>query len=250
VCLITFAYKVHPRFPLIVAANRDEFRDRPAAPAAWWSDGSGILAGRDLRAGGTWLGMTQQGRFAALTNHRDLSRPLLGGPSRGALVRNALMGSFSTDGTAAFDGFNLLYGTVGALRYHNNIDASDTLLNPGLHGLSNALLNTPWPKVERAKAALEKALHLPDEDLVSALFALLRDDEPAPVEDLPTTGLRLDMERAVSSIFIDTPGYGTRCSTVLLVNGLGRAHFEERSWPSGTSVVFDPTIDLRTEPTV
>ncbi len=245
VCLITLAYKVHPRFPLILAANRDEFLDRPARPAMWWSDAPDLLAGRDLRAGGTWMGVTTEGRFAALTNHRDLNRPLKQGPSRGVLVRDALTGVFNSDGTAAFEGFNLLYGTLDSLRYHNNIEPRDIELTPGIHGLSNALLDTPWMKVERAKAGMDRVLHGPDEEMSYALFNLLKSRERAADDHLPVTGLPLDMERAVSSIFIDTQGYGTRCSTVVLVDKRGNILFEERSWPTGSRVV--ETFRIMTE---
>lgn len=234
-CLITLAYHIHPRFPLVLAANRDEFHERPTAPAGWWSDAPHLLAGRDLRAGGTWLGITRQGTFAALTNHRDLRRAPKQGPSRGLLVRTALEGTATLDDTAAYEGFNLLHGPLDALHYHNNIEPTDVALEPGIHGLSNALLNTPWPKVQRAKAALERALNSSDAALVDELFALLTDPQQASEEGLPDTGLALPMERALSSVFIDTTGYGTRCSTVLLVHADGRILFEERTWPMGTT---------------
>ena len=233
-CLITLAYHIHPRYPLVLAANRDEFHERPTAPASWWSDAPHVLAGRDLRAGGTWLGITRQGNFAALTNHRDLRRAPKQGPSRGLLVRTALEGTATLDDTAAYEGFNLLHGPLDALRYHNNIEPTDVALEPGIHGLSNALLNTPWPKVQRAKAAMERALENSDGTLVEDLFALLADPAQGEVGQLPDTGLTASMERALSSVFIDTTGYGTRCSTVLLVDADGRVYFEERTWPTGT----------------
>lgn len=235
-CLIALAYKVHPRFPLVLAANRDEFQERPTAPAQWWTDAPHILAGRDLRAGGTWMGITRSGRFAALTNYRDLHRPMKQGPSRGLLVRNALEGALDVNATAAYEGFNLLYGTVDALRYHNNIQPADTALIPGVHGLSNAFLDTPWPKVERAKAGMEQLLRASDDALADGLFALLRDEVPATDAQLPDTGLPRPMEHAVSPIFISTDGYGTRCSTVVLVDAEGRVYFEERTVGGGKVV--------------
>lgn len=234
-CLITLAYHVHPRYPLVLAANRDEFHERPTAPASWWSDAPHVLAGRDLRAGGTWLGITRQGHFAALTNHRDLRREPKPGPSRGLLVRSALVGTATLDDTAAYEGFNLLHGPLDRLRYHNNIEPTDVALEPGIHGLSNALLNTPWPKVQRAKAGMERALSSSEGVLVEDLFALLADPAQAEVEQLPDTGLTPPMERALSSVFIATTGYGTRCSTVLLVDTDGQVYFEERTWPAGTA---------------
>ena len=227
-CLIALAYKAHPRYPLVLAANRDEFHERPTTPAQWWDGAPHLLAGRDLRAGGTWMGITRAGRFAALTNHRDLRRPLKQGPSRGLLVRDALEGALDVAGTAAYEGFNLLHGTVDALRYHNNVQPADAPLAPGVHGLSNAFLDTPWPTVQRARAGMEQLLDAADTALIDGLFALLRDEVPAPDAQLPGTGLPRELERAVSPIFIRTNGYGTRCSTVLLVDTEGQVYFDER----------------------
>lgn len=235
-CLITLAYHIHPRYPLVLAANRDEFLDRPTSPAHWWPDATHLLAGRDLRAGGTWMGITRQGRFAALTNHRDLRRPKKEGPSRGLLVRAVLEHTPDLGSSADHEGFNLLYGTVHALHYHSNVELVDRPLAAGIHGLSNAFLNTAWPKVERAKRGLEQALDLPDALLTDALFAFLLDDARPPDDRLPRTGLSMEQERAVSSVFIDTPGYGTRCSTVVLVDHQGIVHFHERTWPGGGTV--------------
>ena len=236
-CLIVLAYNAHPRYPLLLAANRDEFHERPAAPAHFWTDAPDVLAGRDLQAGGTWLGLHRSGRFAALTNHRDLHRPPKQGPSRGLLVRDALEGAIDLDSTAAYAGFNLLHGHLDDLRYHNNLEPTDQGLSNGIHGISNAFLNTPWPKVQAAKKGMEQLLDAPDAQLIGGLFALLANDDPAPDERLPDTGLSRDLERAVSPIFIRTDGYGTRCSTVLLVDANGNVHFEERTWPHGGAVV-------------
>ncbi|MBS1582533.1 MAG: NRDE family protein [Bacteroidetes bacterium] len=244
-CLIVLAYRVHPRYPLLFAANRDEFHDRPAAPARFWADAPDLLAGRDLRAGGTWMGITRSGRFAALTNYRDLHRPRKQGPSRGLLVRQALEGDFDPGATSAYEGFNLLYGSVDTLRYHTNEQPTDVPLTPGVHGLSNHFLDTPWPKVEHAKQGVQDLLAAPDERLVPGLFALLANDAVAPDDRLPDTGLPLDLERAISSIFIRTDGYGTRCSSVVLVDVGGRVYFEERTWPAGTRVV--EAFELRPE---
>lgn len=226
-CLIAFAYKAHPRFPLIVAANRDEFLDREAAPAHFWPDSPSILAGRDRRHLGTWLGITTQGRFAAITNHRDLRRAPVLGPSRGLLVRDALLGHPPAD-AEPLDGYNLLHGTVDELWYRSNISGADAPIPAGVHGLSNALLNTDWPKAMRAKAGLQRVIEAaePDPEL---LFQLLADPRRAPDAELPDTGLDLPRERALSSIRIDLPGYGTRCSTVLLVDRDGQVRFEERT---------------------
>lgn len=242
-CLIALAYKVHPEFPLIVAANRDEFRERPSERARFWEDAPEILAGRDLRAGGTWLGISRRGRFAAITNHRDMRRPQVEGPSRGGLVREALEGE-PAPLQGSYAGFNLLYGTPWSLRCRNNINGRDETIPPGIHGLSNALLNTPWPKVTTAKQRMGAMQRLPAEELVHGLFTLLADDAKAPDDQLPDTGLPLDLERAASPIFIRSEGYGTRCSTVVLVDREGTVYFEERGVPDGKPVVERFRSDL------
>ena len=232
-CLITLAYRVHPRFPLIVAANRDEFRDRPAQAAHFWPDAPQLLAGRDLQAGGTWLGITRGGRFAAITNHRDMRLAPQPGPSRGLLVRLALERDIDAADGEPYAGFNLLYGHVEALHYHNNVQPAGLPLAPGIHGLSNAFLNTPWPKVEKARTTLDALLHRPDTALMEGLFALLADDQTAEDGRLPNTGLPPEQERAASAIFIRSPHYGTRCSTVLLVDAQGVVQFVERTVGGG-----------------
>jgi uncharacterized protein with NRDE domain len=226
-CLIVLAYKTHPHYPLILAANRDEFLDRPADPARFWPAEPHVLAGRDRKAGGTWLGATTTGCFAALTNYRDLRLPRVNGPSRGTLVRKALEPGFTPVDTAIYEGFNLLYGPVTALRYHTNMRAVDEPVAPGVHGLSNHLLDTPWPKVERAKGELARIIAREDPS-VETLFDLLAESTTAPDAQLPDTGLDLPRERALSAIRIAMEGYGTRCSTVLMVDKEGRVTFEER----------------------
>lgn len=232
-CLIVLAYKAHPRYPLIVAANRDEFLDRPASPAHFWPDAPHILAGRDLKAGGTWLGITTAGRFAALTNYRDLRRPSVSGRSRGALVRDALEHDRPSITGAEYEGFNLIHGPVHALRYLNNIDGTDVALAPGIHGISNHLLDTPWPKVVRARDRFAQLIAVDEPDPLE-LFALLSDPTRAEDRLLPDTGLDLERERALSSILISTEGYGTRCSTVVMVGVDGQVWSEERThYPKG-----------------
>jgi uncharacterized protein with NRDE domain len=235
-CLILIAWRVHPDYPLVLAANRDEFHARAAAPAAWWS-APPILAGRDLAAGGTWLGVTAAGHFAALTNYRQpgvLPRP--DAPSRGMLVPQTLSAPMPASerlqqlqrASASYNGFNLLFGDAKNLAIYESVPARGRLLDPGVYGLSNHLLDTPWPKVVGAKAALSAALtHLPDQQ---ALLRLLRDDVRADDSRLPRTGLSLEWERLLSSAFIRAPGYGTRCSTILLIDRGGRAHFSEWTW--------------------
>lgn len=237
-CLITFAWQVHPEFPLVVAANRDEFLARPAAPACWWADQPDILAGRDLEAGGTWMGLTRGGRFAALTNYRDPTRHKPGAPSRGTLVRDCLMPGETTQDTLHrlaevsphYAGFNMLVSDGRELGIHESVSGAVKLLPPGLYGLSNHLLDSDWPKVRLARSRLAAALEwLPDD---AAMLALLRDDQPVDDEPLPQTGVSAEWERLLSSAFIRgrDKGYGTRCSSVITVARDGHTRFREWTW--------------------
>lgn len=242
-CLLVLAYRAHSRYPLILAGNRDEFLDRPTRPAMFWPDRTNVLAGQDLRAGGTWLGVTTHGRVAALTNHRDARRPAVNGRSRGLLVLDALDGAPVTAHTA-YDGYNLIHGTIDRLWYGNNVQPWNEELGPGIHTLSNALLNTPWPKAERARAGFTREIQRL-EPSVNALFELLDDPTLAPDHALPDTGVGLVWERALSAIKIATPAYATRCSTVILVDLNGRVRFEERDHSSGNIARF--SFELRSE---
>lgn len=235
-CLMVMAYRCHPRYPLILASNRDEFLARPTLPAHAWSDGSGIIAGRDREAGGTWLGITRAGRFALLTNHRDPLHPRPKTRSRGLLVTDALR-DLRIDPGAGYEGFNLVHGTFDGLRYLNNINSADRPITPGIHTLSNALLDTPWPKTNRARSLFEQAI---DHDVIDtdALFNLLKDDQRASDQELPKTGVPLEWERALSPIFISMPAYGTRCSTVITMDDNGAVRFEERVHATGDQNVI------------
>jgi uncharacterized protein with NRDE domain len=252
-CLIAIGWKLREDYPLILAANRDEFFSRPAAPADFWQDHDEILAGRDLLQGGTWLGLTRSGRLAAVTNYRDALRGKTGMHSRGWLVRDYLLseqppGAFLTQVRAAagqYDGFNLIAGTRSALFHYSNRGAEVTALPPGAHGLSNHLLNTPWPKVERARQGLTALADAPAAVLPAGLFALLADRMPAPDGALPDTGVGLEWERVLSTAFIQTDGYGTRCSTVLLVDRAGHARFEERTFAADGTIVAHRRHDLQ-----
>ena len=245
-CLILFAYGRHPRYRLVLAANRDEFYGRPTAAARFWDEAPDLLAGRDLKGGGTWLGVTRAGRFAAITNYREPGFHEKAAPSRGALVTDFLRGEDEpatyletlAPTAARYNGFNLLIGDVGmqptaALGYFSNREGHVRMLAPGLYGLSNHLLNTPWPKVERGKALLEEHLQGNNVDASSLLDAL---DDPAQAPDdlLPDTGVGLAWERALSPLFIRSPDYGTRASSVLLIGHDGAVTFAERTFEGGT----------------
>lgn len=242
-CLILLAWRSHPDFDLVVAANRDEFFVRPTAQASFWDDAPGILAGRDLEAGGTWMGVARNGRFAALTNFRAPEHHLAGRPSRGRLVADFLAGDDapadylgrSAAYGAGCNGYNLLVADRDRLWWATNIGGERRELPPGVYGVSNHLLDTPWPKVGAGKTALAQAIHaLPDD---TGLLALLRDDGIHPDASLPQTGVSLEWERLLSSAFVRSPAYGTRSSTILLRSPAdrgGRIVFDEQTWlPAG-----------------
>lgn len=242
-CLIAFAWRVNPLFPLVVAANRDEFLRRPTAPASFWGDAPRVLAGRDLEAGGTWLGVTTSGRFAALTNFRDPRTHREGRKTRGELVARFLEGDETPgayldrllESAAHYNGFSLLVGDGSRLFVFSNVDGEPAEVPPGVHGLSNNLLDTPWPKVERTRAALASIASDPSPD---ALLTLLADATRPPDADLPETGVGLEVERLLSSPFIESPSYGTRSSTALLVSR-DRIVFVERTHPERVDRRFE-----------
>ena len=263
-CLIVFAFDEHPDYQLILGANRDEFHARPTKPARFWKDHPHVLAGRDEKAGGTWMGVTRSGAWAAITNVRNPGSHDPDAPSRGRLVADYL--AHEPDPSAyleqvdadAYNGFNLLVGTPGETRYLSNAGNGIRPLEPGIHGLSNRLLNAPWPKVEAARAGLRDLdlpgttalgppsasdeppeagdARLPDgrEDPVAAVLDLLDDREPFPDETLPDTGVGLETERMLSPIFIESNGYGTRSSTVLLIGRDGTVTFAEKTFDHGS----------------
>lgn len=241
-CLILIAYRAHPRYSLVVAANRDEWFGRPTAPAGFWSDAPEVLAGRDLEAGGTWLGVTRGGRFAALTNFRDPATLRDDAPSRGALVSDFLTSSADADGylrsvrrdANRYNGFSLVLGDLASLRYFSNRGGEARALQPGIYGLSNHLLDAPWPKVCAGKARL--AAHLDGEVDAEALLDLLDDTQVAPDAELPRTGVPLERERALSPLRIRAGDYGTRSSTVLLVAQDGEVSLVERSFDASGAV--------------
>lgn len=236
-CVIFFAWRKSDERPLILIANRDEFYGRPTAPARRWDDSPTITAGRDLVRGGTWLGITDSGRFAAVTNYRDPSAPT-GTRSRGDLVRGFLESSASPGEFLAtvdpesheFSGFNLLAGESGGdLWYYSNRERRPRALGSGIYGLSNHLLDTPWPKVRRGKS-LFAALVADPATNPDNYFALLGDKTLAPDEELPDTGIGYEREKLLSSVFIETPIYGTRSSTLVMADSAGRLSLTERTF--------------------
>ncbi|MFM9904031.1 MAG: NRDE family protein [Pyrinomonadaceae bacterium] len=223
-CVIFFAFNAHPDYPLILLANRDEYYDRPSATAAYWKDHPDIYGGRDLASGGTWLGVTKSGRFAAVTNYRDPSAST-GTRSRGDLVAGFLKNDTPPQSYLEqiqsrgieYSGFNLLVGTIGhtnELSYYSNRGGAPKQLAPGIYGLSNHLLDTPWPKVVNGKASFTDLLNK-GEITDKNLLGILADETLAADEELPSTGIPYEAEKAISAIFIKTEGYGTRCSSLL-----------------------------------
>ena len=234
-CLIIFAYNVHPSYKLILAANRDEFYERPSSPADFWADQPQVLAGQDLKEGGTWLGVTKKGKFAAITNYRDPSAFKSNALSRGGLVSRFISGKQNpshylekiSPQADKYNGYNLILGEGSDLFVFSNRGGKHKL-KPGIYGLSNHLLNTPWPKVSRGKKLLKAALDKKGSELEEILFDLLADRHIPPDNKLPATGIGLEWERMLSSIFITSPVYGTRSSTILLIGKNRRVRFVEK----------------------
>ena len=247
-CLILFAYQHHPDFPLIVAANRDEFYERPTRSPHYWEDHPEIFAGRDLQAGGTWMGVSKHGRFAAVTNYREPREVPVNAISRGALCTHFLNGDMSIneylkkldEQRQAYAGFNLLTGDFSdpdnpRLGYFSNRQTlRESQLEPGIYGLSNGLLNEPWPKVLNGTKALKQKLH----DSAAAIQTILLDDKTAPPQQLPDTGIEKTLELQLSSRFINIKDYGTRSTTVLRINSQGTIEWRDQSF--GQHGALDP----------
>lgn len=245
-CTIFVAFQTHPEYPLIVAANRDEFYHRPTAPAHFWEDTPNVLAGRDLEKRGTWLGVTKTGRFAALTNFRTPNEKTKGKRSRGELVTNVLNSNRQIEHIlkdikekdSRYPGYNLLAGNHEELYYYSNVKKELQRLEPGIYGLSNHLLNTDWPKVTAGKKEFAQILSTPPGEMTEQLFRLLRNTTTYPDELLPNTGVSLRLERILSSIFIKSEDYGTRSSTVLFMNK-EKVEFVERNYSNQTVEVVN-----------
>lgn len=254
-CTILVAYETHPEYPLIVAANRDEFYDRPTAPAAFWDDAPEVVGGRDLLRGGTWLGVTRAGRFAAVTNFREPGEKRPDALSRGLLVADFLRGRQNPasylkklDSDAArYNGFNLILGSLSELYYYSSRTGELHRLTPGLYGLSNHLLDTPWPKVARGKQGLSELLARGDTFSTEGIFRVLSDRSRADDEQLPDTGVGLELERVLSPLFIESRIYGTRSSTVLSVSREGRVEFVERTYATNGEQPSEARHDFQIE---
>ncbi|PEN15244.1 hypothetical protein CRI94_02900 [Longibacter salinarum] len=244
-CLLAFRLNDHPVYDLVFAGNRDEHYDRPTAPANFWEDHPHVLGGRDLRAGGTWMGVTRTGRWGVITNVRDPSNVKANAPSRGHLVSDFLTGLYEpfeyvrdlAPDADGYNGFNLLVGEGGTCAYLSNYRDGPEQIAPGVHGISNAVLNTSWPKTDRARAQIRQ---ITDPSSVSGrldpndLLQLLDERRRFPDDDLPETGVGPEVESILSPIFIESESYGTRASTVLLIAKDGTVTFVERTFNRGT----------------
>jgi uncharacterized protein with NRDE domain len=244
-CLIVFGWQVHPDFPLVVAANRDEFFARPTRPAGYWPDYPQVMGGVDLQAGGTWLGITGTGRFAAITNVREPKMPP-GQQSRGVLTRNFLISDLSAETYASgidgsdYAGYNLLLGDGQNLVYCSNRTPAPLVLPAGIYGLSNHVLDSEWPKLVKARQQFSVALEsLPDE---AEFFELLSDRSIAADQDLPNTGVALEWERLLSAVFVQSEAYGTRASTLVLQDKNGMIKLTERSFGPGGELTHASVI--------
>lgn len=235
-CLLLFAYKSHPDYRLVLAANRDEFYKRPTAPAAFWDDRPDVLAGRDMEKGGTWMGVTRSGRLAALTNYRDPQHNRPDAESRGYLVSDYLTG---TEHPAAYlekvrgekeryNGFNLLVGDTETLYYYSPVLDEITEVAPGIHGLSNHVLDTPWPKVRKGTRLLAEAIKK-ENIQEKELFDILSDAEQVEDSELPDTGVGMEWERILSPLFIASPDYGTRSMTIVTIDNNNNIMFTEKA---------------------
>lgn len=249
-CLIVLAWQAHPALPLIVAANRDEFHRRPAESLHWWPEEPRIAAGRDLEAGGTWLGASRYGRFATVTNYRENLKVQTGELSRGALVTDFLTSDATPLAFARgiererYAGFSLLAATPASLAYVSNRGDPPRALAAGIYGLSNASLDTPWPKVVRSRERL-KSLIGRDAVTPDSLFALLADREPSDEVGTPARDLEAAKARAVSAPFIVMPEFGTRCSTVLMLGTDGEVQLHERRFDAEGRTAGESSITYR-----
>ncbi len=252
-CLVLLALNSHSVYSLVLAANRDEFYDRPTAPAGFWSDDPSILGGRDLKAGGTWLGIDRQGRIAAVTNYRQGQRESVAPRSRGHLVSEFLTGDTGaaeymdriSREVELYNGFNLLAGDASGMFYYSNREGRVRALEPAIYGLSNHLLDTPWPKVTATKTAFDALLRRTAPDLTASLFTLLANRDPARDEQLPSTGVSQEWERLLSSAFIASENYGTRSTTVVLIGRDGRVIFVERSFGLGGTPAGEVRLEFQ-----
>ena len=244
-CLINFSFQQHPDYPFLLAGNRDEFYARPTAPLHWWEDEPNVLAGRDLKDGGTWMGINKAGKFAALTNYRDLNNIRNDAPSRGIIAQQFLNGAlpleemhrFLKTRGRRFNGFNLIYGDQDELYYYSNVNDTVRQLHPGIYGLSNALLDTPWPKVINSKSAFTRLTENtvnPDQ-----IIEMLHNTDTVADDQLPHTGVEPEWEKRLSAMFITSPEYGTRLTTFVSIRAGGHVIYREKGYRPAHDITFE-----------
>ncbi len=246
-CLILFSYKLHPDYRLILAANRDEFYNRPTASLDYWSDHPDVLAGRDLKGNGTWLGITRSGRLAAITNYREPARtwkmPLHAVFSSAIFSPETHPRSIilkpSAKKVSAYNGFNLITGDPSGLYYYSNRATRVRQLQPGLYGISNHLIDTAWPKIQRGKGLLKGQLSGREKIDIKKIWEILADRSLPADEDLPDTGVGLQWERILAPLFISSPDYGTRSSSIVLMEYSGQITFMERTFLNADNAAGD-----------
>ncbi len=246
-CLIAIATRIHPLYPLIIAANRDEFFHRPTAPLAFWQDHPNILAGRDLQQSGTWLGITKTGRIAAITNFREPAFADPHAPSRGLLVSNFLASNHHPENylnaiknsEKKYNGFNLIVGDMNQLWWYSNKKNAIVKITPGIHVISNHLMDTPWPKTVKTKSGIEKVCSQKTKINPEDIFQVLADKTRPPDDKLPETGVGLEWERILSSVFVYSDIYGTRSSAVIFADNAGRMTFAERTFSHYVNTPID-----------
>ncbi len=252
-CLILFSYEMHPIYRLVIAANRDEYYDRSTEPASFWTEHPDLLAGKDNKAGGTWLGLTKKGQWAAITNFRDPANFKINAVSRGMLVNRFLMEDRSPRQYVeslgkvldSYNGFNLLMGNPSGIYYFSSFTRTLRKLSPGLYGISNHLLNTPWPKVKRGKKALSELLKTGTRLNPEDVFSLLSDRIQPDDSQLPDTGIGIQCERLLSTIFITSNIYGTRSSMVVLIDRENQVDFRERTYNSHQNSMDERHFEFR-----
>ncbi|MDO6568035.1 NRDE family protein [Alteromonas sp. 1_MG-2023] len=252
-CILFIAVEQSQKFPLVIAANRDEFHARPTAKSGFWDNHPHLVAGRDLQAYGTWMGVTRNEKVAALTNIRAPETIKTDAISRGELVADWLIDEALEQNTYLeqlqqnrhqYNGYNLVYGDIRSLAVYNNFEDSHAKLNSGVYGLSNANLTTPWPKVTKGIDSLTGYVSHNDTLDTEALFAILKDEAKAPDKSLPNTGIGYEWEKRLSSIFIQSPEYGTRTSTLLLVDSNQQIHWYERTFNAKGNVTGNVNYTL------
>lgn len=248
-CILFIGVNQHKHFPLIIAANRDEYHARPTQGSQFLTQHPSVLAGKDIKAGGSWMGVSKSGRLAALTNIRAPQREKAEAVSRGELVMDYLCENEDEQqyltrlkqSANNYNGYNLLFGTLNNLQVYNNYEDSVYALEEGVYGLSNANLNAPWPKLDLGRSELAKYCQQSNELNIEHLFSLLKNDKKATDDVLPETGAPIEWERKLSSIFIASPEYGTRSSTVLLLDRFNQVFWQERSFDSQAELVNQQT---------